>query len=273
LGPTWQEEASAGAVTWGELLRGNLAKRVFIGVFLQVAQQLTGVNAFLGYASTIFGNLGITDPLMFNCIFNGMSVLAARWDQCAPCMVSHSNIRALSTGVMVVGVVIGLALLDAKAGGRRKQLLGATFLMGPALLIAGLAFLFNWPGIITMVCLCIYGLGFQLAWGMHRHDFKRTPACYGSIVRGADSLRVPHGALLCRHDSVDLPVRDLLDGRARQGLLAGCLHAVHHQRCGRLHDPASDGMTRTHFACFVQSNRRACVSIDTRVDDKYANAL
>nr|NP_001106319.1 uncharacterized protein LOC100127272 [Xenopus laevis]AAI54994.1 LOC100127272 protein [Xenopus laevis] len=136
---TLQEEASAGAVSWGELFRGNLGKRVFIGCFLQIAQQLTGVNAFLGYASTIFGNLGITDPLLFNCIFNA---------------------------VMVVGVVAGLLLLDAKAGGRRKQLMGATFLMGPALLIAGLAFIFNWPGIITMVCLCIYGLGFQLAWGM-----------------------------------------------------------------------------------------------------------
>ena len=82
-----QEEASAGAVGWGELFRGNLAKRVFIGCFLQIAQQLTGVNAFLGYASTIFGNLGITDPFLFNCIFNG---------------------------VMVVGVVAGLLMLDAK---------------------------------------------------------------------------------------------------------------------------------------------------------------
>jgi len=136
---TLQEEASAGAVGWGELFRGNLGKRVFIGSFLQIAQQLTGVNAFLGYAATIFASLGITDPFTFNCIFNG---------------------------VMVVGVVMGLLLLDAKIGGRRRQLMGATFIMGPALLIAGLAFTFVWNSLITMICLCVYGLGFQLAWGM-----------------------------------------------------------------------------------------------------------
>lgn len=136
---TLQEEASVGSITWPELFRGNLAKRVFIGIFLQIAQQLTGVNAFLGYAATIFGSLGITDPLMFNCIFNG---------------------------VMVVGVVAGLVMLDSAWGGRRKQLLWATFLMGPSLLVSGLAQLFNWPGIITMILLCVYGLGFQLAWGM-----------------------------------------------------------------------------------------------------------
>eukprot|EP01134_Creolimax_fragrantissima_P006061 CFRG6061T1 len=137
---TLKAEEEAGSVTYQDLFKEpNLRKRVFIAVFLQIAQQLTGVNAFLGYAYTIFSGIGVDDPFVFNCVWNG---------------------------VMVVGVVLGLIALDSKHGGRRIQLLFATVIMGPSLLLAGLAFSFEWNGYISMTLVCIYGLGFQLAWGM-----------------------------------------------------------------------------------------------------------
>merc|ERR1711998_788996 len=93
-------------------------KRVFIGAFMQAAQQLTGVNAFLSYAFTIFKSVGITDPFLFNVVFNG---------------------------IMILGVNCGLLLLDKDWAftGRRTQLLLASFMMGPTLLIAGLLLMFD----------------------------------------------------------------------------------------------------------------------------------
>ena len=38
-------------------------------------------------------------------------------------------------------------------------------MMGPPLVLAGFALQFGWPGVITMTCVIIYGVGFQFAWG------------------------------------------------------------------------------------------------------------
>merc|ERR1712048_379244 len=48
----------------------NLRKRIVIASYLQVAQQLTGVNAFLGYANILFEAVGIKNALSFNVIWN-----------------------------------------------------------------------------------------------------------------------------------------------------------------------------------------------------------
>jgi len=116
----------------------NLRKRVLIACSLAICQQATGVNAFLGYAATLFKECGIDDPILFNVIFN--------------C-------------IMIFGCISGLVLVDSKYGGRRCQLLVATVLMGPPLVVAGLGLKFDWPGLITMSTVVIYGLGFQFAWG------------------------------------------------------------------------------------------------------------
>ncbi|KNC80942.1 hypothetical protein SARC_06707 [Sphaeroforma arctica JP610] len=93
-------EEEAGTVSYGDLFSdSNLRKRMLIGVFLQIAQQLTG-------------------------------------------------------------------LLDSKIGGRRRQLLMATFIMGPPLILGGVSLQLDWNGYITMVMVCVYGFGFQLTWGM-----------------------------------------------------------------------------------------------------------
>ncbi|CAE7943872.1 SLC2A1, partial [Symbiodinium sp. KB8] len=116
----------------------NLRKRVFIACCLAICQQATGVNAFLGYAATLFKECGINSPIVFNSIFNS---------------------------IMIFGCIAGLLLVDSKYGGRRCQLLAATAIMGPPLILAGLALQFDWPGIITMASVVIYGVGFQFAWG------------------------------------------------------------------------------------------------------------
>jgi len=134
-----KEESDVKPLTFLQLLQErNVRKRVVIACTLVASQQATGVNAFLGYAATIFKNVGIDSPILFNTFFN--------------C-------------IMIVGCIAGLLLVDSMYGGRKIQLLLATAVMGPPLILAGLAIAFDWPGVITMVCVCVYGLGFQFAWG------------------------------------------------------------------------------------------------------------
>merc|ERR1711920_184854 len=92
-------------ISYGDMCKEeNLRKRVIIACVLVLAQQTTGVNAFLGYAATLFEDCGITNPLLFNTIFQT---------------------------IMIVGCVAGLLLVDSKYGGRRGQLLFACVIMGP----------------------------------------------------------------------------------------------------------------------------------------------
>jgi len=116
----------------------NRRKRVIIAVMLVVCQQLTGVNAFLSYAGTIFAKAGMSDPIMVNTLFNS-------W--------------------MIIFCAIGLITIDSKVGGRKCQLLVATCIMGPPLTVAATSLAQQWPHIITVMCVCIFGGGFQFAWG------------------------------------------------------------------------------------------------------------
>lgn len=132
-------ELEAGSVSWCELFtKPGLRLRVFISVMLQICQQMTGVNAFLGYAGTIFKSV-LSNTYAFNTLWNG---------------------------VMVIGCITGLLLLDSRHGGRRPQLIVATWLMFPTLILAAAALQFNWPGWVAIVCVCVYGFGFQLGWGL-----------------------------------------------------------------------------------------------------------
>jgi len=67
---------------------------------------------------------------------------------------------------MVIGCMSGLFLIDSAVGGRRVLLIAATCIMGPSLIIAGCALHFQWSVMISTVMLCVYGFGFQLAWGI-----------------------------------------------------------------------------------------------------------
>ena len=67
---------------------------------------------------------------------------------------------------MVAFVIIGLALIDSKWGGRRSYLLAATCIMGPPLRIAATAVSLDWTLYLILLMVCLYGGGFQLAWDM-----------------------------------------------------------------------------------------------------------
>lgn len=141
-----QREREAGQVSYGELLAKNSEPpnrriRVFTACFMQVAQQLTGVNAFLSYTTKIFEEAGIPK--------DNVSTAAI-----------YFNL------LMLAGCVAGLISVDSKFGGRRSQLLFATVLMGPPLVIAGIAKLSEGPAWISIAAVGLYGPGFQFAWGI-----------------------------------------------------------------------------------------------------------
>mmetsp|Transcript_104799 Transcript_104799/g.337907 ORF Transcript_104799/g.337907 Transcript_104799/m.337907 type:complete len:486 (+) Transcript_104799:66-1523(+) len=130
-------ESDFGEVTYREIFTNpSLRQRTFIACYLQVSQQLSGVNAFLGYASSLLDDAGFHNSKLLNTLWNV---------------------------VFCVGTVAGLALIDSRMG-RRGELLVATICMGPTLVIAGVAVMLNWRT-LTEVMLCIYGLSFQFGWG------------------------------------------------------------------------------------------------------------
>merc|ERR1712176_1357221 len=67
---------------------------------------------------------------------------------------------------MIILCALGLMLIDSPVGGRRCQLLAASAIMGPPLLLAATAVLEDWTPYLTMGMIYLYGGGFQLAWGM-----------------------------------------------------------------------------------------------------------
>jgi len=135
-------ERVAGQVKYIELFtKPGLRKRFFVACWLQIGQQLTGVNAFLTYTTEIFKGAGIPkDSIPVYAIFFNLA--------------------------MVAGCLVGLVLIDSPKGGRRTQLWAATVIMGPALVVAGLTKVFNFPGTIAVVMLFLYGPGYQIAWGL-----------------------------------------------------------------------------------------------------------
>jgi len=139
-----EEERAAGKVGWAELFTTpGLRYRLFVACYLQAAQQFTGVNAFLGFQTDIFGAAGYK-PEDINTFPFGPAMIV-QW-------------------VFVIGSVTGLLLVDSPFGGRKKQLLGAAVFMGPPLLIAAITNKGN-PR-ITAYMVYIFSFGFQAAWGI-----------------------------------------------------------------------------------------------------------
>jgi sugar porter (SP) family MFS transporter len=135
-----EREKQVGKVSYGALFtQRNLRKRVGISCWMQVAQQFTGMNAIIMYSGTLFREMGFENPLMTNLIFN--------------CF-------------MVVGMVIGLFLMDSRWGGRRSQLLSVTSIIGPLMIVAGFSITYAWNQTFTLFVVCLYALVWQMAWGM-----------------------------------------------------------------------------------------------------------
>jgi len=135
-----EEEASAGQVGWLDLARiPSLRTRVLIACWLQVAQQFTGINMLIMYSNTVFTEMGFSDPFAPNMAF---------------------------TGVQIVGMIVGLVLLDSSRGGRFPQLVGVTLFICPMLFLMGASVQFGWSTSLELVFLCLFALAWQMAWGM-----------------------------------------------------------------------------------------------------------
>merc|ERR1712228_1073247 len=141
-----REEREAGQVSYVELFtKPGLRFRLFVACFLQAAQQMTGVNAFLGFQTDIFHSAGYQDDEI-NKFPNGPAMIT-QW-------------------VFIIASVTGLLLIDSRFGGRKRQLLGASLFMGPPLLIAAVVHFINGPAIVTSYMVWIFAFGFQAAWGI-----------------------------------------------------------------------------------------------------------
>merc|ERR1712050_820176 len=70
------------------------------------------------------------------------------------------------TALQVVGIIVGLLLLDSRFGGRRPQLMFVTMTICPLLILAGLSAYFSWNTVAELVFICLFALAWQMAWGM-----------------------------------------------------------------------------------------------------------
>eukprot|EP00122_Pirum_gemmata_P002235 Pgem_evm1s2022 len=136
-----KEMDTTSQTTWSDLFKNrSVLKRLLIGCSLQILREATGLNMFISFANTIFTQIGMSNPLTFNAIFQGF---------------------------MAFGVVVGLFLLDQKhwVCGRKNQLLAGSVLMIVFLGTAALGILLKWPMYLTMVAMIVYGFSYQIGWG------------------------------------------------------------------------------------------------------------
>lgn len=140
------EERKAGKVSYVDLFtKPGLRFRLFVACYLQAAQQMTGVNAFLSFQTDIFHAAG----------YHSDEIAKVPWGP-----------ATITQWVFIVGIVVGLLLIDSSYGGRKRQLLGASLFMGPPLLVAAVAHFVDGPALITSYGVWIFAFGFQAAWGI-----------------------------------------------------------------------------------------------------------
>ncbi len=85
--------------------------------FIKLA--LLGINAFLGFSSELFDEMGIQNVFLYNMIFQIVSL---------------------------AGIATSMIVIDnrRKWFGRRKQLMTGCLFCGPCLLISGMVYVFYW---------------------------------------------------------------------------------------------------------------------------------
>lgn len=138
-----QAQSNIQKVPYSGLVFGdaNLRTRFLVCVGMQIAQQMTGVNAFLTYANQLFAQLGFTNE------------------------TQKLEVNVLFQGVQMISCVAGILLVDSKWGGRRTLLLWATVMMFVPMIVGGFAIMQSVRS-LSLLSVIIYALGFQLAWGI-----------------------------------------------------------------------------------------------------------
>lgn len=134
----------AGSVSWGSLFfNGQNLLILIVGVGIQISQQFTGINFFMGYGPSIFNNL---------CIMDGFVA------------------QIILTLFNCVGTIPGLLLIDH---GRKKVLLAGTlgiiFSFGAAtILLATVQDMAQdiWAGWLVFVLVLIFQFSFASTWGI-----------------------------------------------------------------------------------------------------------
>lgn len=138
-----EEEEQPWSTLWTD---ASIRKRVIIANLLQWFQQFTGINAMVGFGPTVFISLGLAlDANVANFIANGFNL---------------------------IGTIVMMGVIDRV--GRRPLLIAGAIVMLLTMGTAGVAQL-AWPvaegqksptkATFQFVLLCIYFLGFAIAWG------------------------------------------------------------------------------------------------------------
>lgn len=147
-----QYEREAGQVPYMELFtKPGLRKRVFIACYLQVAQQMTGINGINNNQGDLFAAAGYTGDV--TSIPTGPSFIYG--------------------AVQIVSCVVGISIVEKV--GRKPMVLWSSVVMGPALLLMALLVNLNKLMVIVEVGIFVFGFCFAGFWGA-------TPWTYPSEI-------------------------------------------------------------------------------------------
>mgnify|MGYP001224226583 CR=1 FL=1 len=132
----WEHNIAAGKsanpaprVKFGGLFKGRIGHVVLIGTALAALQQITGINAVINYAPTIFQQTGVG---------GGTALLQS-------CIVGVVN---------VLSTIVAIRLIDTK--GRKTLLIGGAIGMIVSLFYLMLSFIFSWSPVGVLVALLVY---------------------------------------------------------------------------------------------------------------------
>lgn len=133
--------------SWSSLVRKkDLARLTFVAVFMQIGQQLSFINVFMCFGSTVFRALGMSRPFVYNCAIQTVMVLTVAY------------------------VIVRTTLHDREFSGRRSRVLARASMMGPALIVVGAASRTDLGVNVAYIMLAFFALCYQCVWGVSFRD-------------------------------------------------------------------------------------------------------
>ncbi|KAK9760359.1 hypothetical protein K7432_015695 [Basidiobolus ranarum] len=116
ISQTIRMEKEMATPSWAELFQSGLRRRVFIGIAIQVFQQLTGINAIMYYAPTIFKSAGyhgksaqLTATAINGAVNVGMTIPAVLYvDRIGRRPLLMIGAACMATTMIILGVLIAV---------------------------------------------------------------------------------------------------------------------------------------------------------------------
>lgn len=136
---THEVELSLGTPSYTELFRGTLSPRTWVGINVQMFQQLTGVNFIFYYGTAFFKSAGVTKPFLIT----------------------------VATGVVNVAMTVPGIILVERLGRRKFLLYGAAW-MSLCQLIVGVVSITDTSSAgqnVLVAFTCLFIAGFAATWG------------------------------------------------------------------------------------------------------------